>query len=393
MREVFGIIIGIGIAYLIALTLALAYKLFAPRFRPLNNRVGERSAKGDGFENADFLPSISVLKPVTGVDGNLRENLLSFINQDYPDFEIIIGVQSADDPAIKLVEQLKEEFPSRRIQLVISNHTLGFNPKVNNLYGMMPSAKYDFMVISDSNVIVGNDYLKANIGYFRNPKVGLVSNLIKGIGGDTAGALFENLHLNSFVIANVSIAEIVIKRKIVVGKSIFFRRSQFDEMGGLWELRNYLAEDYLMGMLYEQNGYEVVISPYLISTANHAWSMKRFINRHTRWSQLRWKLDKPAYIAELFANFPLWFLAYLIASGFSYESCIIGTLCWTAKATGDSLMNSMLKSELTFRQCLVAPFKDMLLGLLWIVPLVNRKTSWRGKSVKIARKTLLLPTD
>ncbi len=393
MKEVFGIVIGIGLAYYISLVLALVYKLFARRFRPLDEHGIEGADAGNSFDNDDFLPQVSVLKPVTGVDGNLRENLLSFINQDYPDFEIIIGVQSADDPAIKLVEQLKEEFPSRRIQLVVSNHALGYNPKVNNLYGMMPSARHDYMVISDSNVIVDKDYLKANIGYFKNPKVGLVSNLIKGIGGDTAGALFENLHLNSFIIANVSIAELAIKRKIVVGKSIFFRKSQFDEMGGLWELRNYLAEDYLMGRLYEQNGYEVVISPYLISTANHSWTMKRFINRHTRWSQLRWKLDKPAYIAELIANFSLWSLAYLIASGFSYESCVVAALCWAAKATGDSLMNSILKTGLTFSQCLAAPFKDMLVGFLWIVPLVNRKTNWRGKSVKIARNTLLLPTD
>ncbi len=121
--------------------------------------------------------------------------------------------------------------------------------------------------------------------------------------------------------------------------------------------------------------------------------MKRFVNRHTRWSQLRWKLDKPAYIAELFSNFPLWSLAYLVASGFSSESCIVAAFSWIARATGDSIMNTMLKSGLTFRQCLAAPFKDMLLGFLWIVPLVNRRTSWRGKPVKIARNTLLLPTE
>ncbi len=393
MREVFGIIIGIGLTYYIGLLLAFSYKLFGPPLNFFRRRKSRHIAKEDNAGSEEFLPPISVLKPVTGVDGNLRENLLSFINQDYPDFEIIIGVQSPKDPAIGVVSQLKDEYPANRIHLVVADHVLGFNPKINNLYGMTPSASHDFMVISDSNVIVDKDYLRTNIQYFKDKRVGVVSNLIRGIGGETAGALFENLHLNSFIIANVSIAELTIKRRIVVGKSIFFRKSQFDKLGGLWELRNYLAEDYLMGRLYEQNGYRVVISPYLISTANHSWTMKRFINRHTRWAQLRWKLDKPAYLAEFLSNFMLWSFIYLVASGFSLEAFAITALCWLVKSTGDALMNSILKSGLEFRRCLAAPVKDILVGALWIVPLVNKRSSWRGNPVKIARNTLLVPTN
>lgn len=334
MKEAFGIIIGLGLTYYIGLLLATVSKLFVSRRR--HGRTGS------------FLPPISVLKPVTGIDGNLRQNLLSFINQDYPEFEIVIGIQSPDDPAIKLVEQLKEDYPSKNIHLVISDYTLGFNPKINNLYGMMPSANYDYMVISDSNVIVDKNYLRSNIKYFESPKVGLVTNLIKGVGGESVGALFENLHLNSFVIGNVSLLDFL-RRKVVVGKSIFFRKSEFDKLGGLWELRNYLAEDYLMGKLYKQNGYKVVVAPNLISTTNYSWTMKRFINRHTRWAQLRWNLNKPAYTAEFLLNFSLWSFVYPIASGFSYESMMIAAFCWAAKITGDSLLNSLLKTGIGFR--------------------------------------------
>lgn len=380
MEEIFGTIIVIAVAYYICQVLATVFKIFVLR------RRHERSV------NDEFLPPISVLKPVTGVDGNLRENLLSFINQDYPEFELVIGIQSVSDPAVQLVQQLKAEYPSRKIHLVVRDRSLGFNPKVNNLYGMMPAANYDYMVISDSNVLVDRDYLRSNISYFKKKEVGIVTNLIKGIGGESVGALFENLHLNSFVIGNISLLDFL-RIKIVVGKSIFFRRSQFEELGGLWEIRNYLAEDQLMGDLYRQNGYKVIIAPYLITTTNHSWDVKRFINRHTRWAQLRWHLNKPGYVLELFSNFSLWSLAYLVASGFSAESCILAALCWAAKVTGDSLMNSMLKSGLGFRHCLAAPFKDLLIGFLWIIPLVNRKISWRGRRVKIARNTLLSPNN
>lgn len=378
-KEIFGIIVVVGLTYYVSIVVATVFKLFVSRRR-------------HGGSGSGFLPPISVLKPVTGVDGNLRQNILSFINQDYPEFEIVIGIQSPSDPAVKLVDELKEQYPSTNIKLVVSNHTLGYNPKVNNLYGMIPSASHDYMVISDSNVMVDKDYLSANIGYFKNKEVGIVTNLIKGIGGEGTGALFENLHLNSFIIGNVSFLDFF-KSKVVVGKSIFFRKSQFDKLGGLWELRNYLAEDYLMGRLYKQNGYQVVIAPYLISTTNHAWTMKRFINRHTRWAQMRWNLNKPAYVAELITNFSLWAFAYLIASGFTRDSFVLVMLCWAAKIIGDSLMNSLLKTGLFVKHCLVAPLKDLLIGFLWIVPIVNRKTSWRGNQVKVARNTLLLPTN
>jgi ceramide glucosyltransferase len=392
MKETFGIIVGIGLAYYISLVLATFSKLFISRLRSAGQDTSRRLDERDGSSPFKFLPPISILKPVTGVDGNLRENLLSFINQDYPEFEIVIGLQSPDDPARDLVQQLKEQHPAKKIKIAISDYTLGYNPKVNNLYGMMPSADYDYMVISDSNVIVDKDYLRTNIDYFRNEKVGIVSNLIKGVGGESIGSLFENLHLNSFVVGNVSLLD-YLGIKIVVGKSIFFRRSQFEQLGGLWEIRNYLAEDQMMGKLYEQNGYKVVTSPHVVSTTNHSWNMKRFINRHTRWAQLRWNLNKPGYILELIANFSLWSVAYLVASGFSTESFMLAMLSWTAKATGDSLMNSMLKTGIGLRLCLAAPLKDLLIGFLWIVPLVNRKTSWRGSQIKIARNTLLSPTN
>ncbi len=379
-KELLGIIIGAGLTYYITTLLATFYKLLS------SHMLKKHSA------DSRFFPPISILKPVNGIDGNLRKNLLSFINQDYPEFEIIIGIQSSDDPAMELVKQLKEEFPGKKIDYVVSNRMLGFNPKVNNLYGMIPIANHDFMVISDSNVSVNKNYLRSNISYFKNEEVGIVTNLIKGIGGESVGALFENLHLNSFIIGNISLLDFLRKR-IVVGKSIFFRRSQFEALGGLWELRNYLAEDYLMGELYKDNGYKVVVAPYLICTTNHSWTMKRFINRHTRWAQLRWNLNKPAYAAELLTNFSLWSLALPAASGFSVESLMIMAFCWAAKITGDSLMNSLMKTGLGFRYCLAAPIKDLLVGILWVVPLVNRKTNWRGNPVKITHNTLLLPTN
>ncbi len=381
MKETFEVIIGIGLAYYLLLLLATGLKLASSK-----GRSGARKY------NSDFLPPISVLKPVNGIDGNLRENLVSFIKQDYPEFELVIGIQSPNDPAITLIEELKRDYPDKKIEYIVSDRTLGYNPKINNLYGMMPLANHEYMVISDSNVLVQADYLRENVRYLSDDSVGIVTNLIKGTGGRSLGAMFENLHLNSFIIGNVSLLDIF-RREVVVGKSIFFRRSQFERLGGLWELRNYLAEDYLMGRMYERQGYKVVVSPQLISTTNHSWTMKRFINRHTRWSQLRWNLNKTAYTGELLLNMSLWSLVFTVVSGFSYESSIVTALCWGAKIIGDAMMNAMLGTGLGIREALASPVKDLVIGFAWPVPLVNRKTNWRGNPVRITHNTLLLPSE
>lgn len=384
MKEIFGIIIGLGLTYYLALLVATTLKLlFARKMRP----GGEAPSAGNRI-----LPPVSVLKPVNGIDGHLYENLLSFVNQDYPDYEIIIGLQSPEDPAMDLVRKLKENFPDKKIKYTVSDLTLGYNPKVNNLYGMMPLAEFDHMVISDSNVMVREDYLRENVKYFEDPKVGLVTNLIKGVGGESLGALFENLHLNSFIIGNVSLLAFA-DREIVVGKSIFFRKSEFDKLGGIWELRNYLAEDYLMGRMYKKNGYKVVVSSQMISTTNHLWTLKRFVNRHTRWGQLRWNLNKPAYVAELLTNFSLWSLVFAAISGFSYEASFVTAFCWGAKIAGDALINATLRTGVGPGQCIVSPLKDLVIASLWPVPLVNRRTHWRGNPVKITHNTLLLPSE
>ncbi len=380
MMKFFGLIIGVGLAYYLITLLATTLKVFSTRRK-----------RPDCTGSNEFLPPISILKPVNGVDGNLYENLLSFINQDYPDYEIVIGIQSPDDPAIELAEQLKHEFPDKNITCIVSDRTLGYNPKINNLYGMMPHANHDYMVISDSNVMVNESYLRENIKYFSDNRVGLVTNLIKGVGGDSVGALLENLHLNSFVIGNVSLLGFL-DREIVVGKSIFFRKSQFDRLGGIWELRNYLAEDYLMGKMYRKHGYKVVVAPHIISTTNHSWTLKRFLNRHTRWAQLRWNLNKPAYFGELLVNFSFWSLLFAVVSGFSYEASLVTALCWGAKIVGDSYVNATLRSGLGLRHCLAAPVKDLVIASTWPVPLVNRRTKWRGNPVRITHNTLLLPT-
>src|ERR1043165_8097326 len=132
------------------------------------------------------LPPVSVLKPVRGADREMYESFRSHCQQDYPsDFELIFGVNEADDPAIDLVERLRKEFPERRISLAMCTRKLGTNLKVSNLVQMLPQARYDHLLVNDSDIRVDHDYLRRIVSEFADPKVGMVTTLYRGASGET----------------------------------------------------------------------------------------------------------------------------------------------------------------------------------------------------------------
>jgi ceramide glucosyltransferase len=350
-----------------------------------------RARKPTGGE--PFHPPVTILKPLKGLDAQLYENLLSFVRQDYPEFQIVFGLQSPDDPALAVLRRLEKEYPRRDMRIVISDFSIGYNPKVNNLAAMWPAAKYEHMVISDSNVRVRPDYLRRNVSHLRNPAVGLVTNLVRGIGGRSAPALLEALHLNSFVMGTVSLADVLGDQQLVVGKSIFFRRSDMAAIGGIERFRNYLAEDYLIGKVYLDHGHTVIVSGDAVDTWTDRWTFRKFINRHTRWAKLRWNLNHGAYVGELLMNFCAWSLLFAAVNGFAPFALRVAGSLSALKITGDYLLNRALGCPLPAYAFLLSPFKELIVGAVWPVPLCWSRTQWRGKPLKVGRGSLLMPVN
>src|SRR5438477_3760565 len=163
-------------------------------------------------------PPITVLKPVKGDEPGLYQNLASLARQDYPVYEILIGADDARDPALETARQVQEDFPQAHIGIHAGARSLGLNPKVNLLAALFDRARHDAVLISDSNVRVGPEYLREMAAEMSDPAVGLVTNMVVGDGAGV-GALLETLHLNSFVAAATSLARVAVGRACVIGKS------------------------------------------------------------------------------------------------------------------------------------------------------------------------------
>src|SRR5581483_2382342 len=195
----------------------------------------------------DFTPPVTILIPVRGADHNTHENFASFCRQDYPEFQIVFGVREADDPAVRVIRKLQGDFPARQIELVISPTEIGYNAKVSNLQNMYARAGHDLLIIVDSDIRVGPDYLRRVVAPMRRPGVGMVTCLYRGAGAETAAALVENIGISSTFSAEVVTARALEGIRFALGSTILTRRELLEKIGGFHAVADYLADDFLLG--------------------------------------------------------------------------------------------------------------------------------------------------
>jgi ceramide glucosyltransferase len=367
--------------WVILILLGLSFIIYFLQVSALRKKLKEKAPNS-------FTSPISIIKPLKGLDDNLFDNLESFCKQDYPEYEVILSLENRNDPAYRVAEKIKNKYPDR-VTIVIDNSSKALNPKVRNMMTAYKISKYDYFLISDSNVYVDYDYLKKTSASM-SEDVGLITNLIVGTGGKSFGAVLENLKLNSFILLSVCLLDKFLKMPCSIGKSMLMRKKDFEEIGGFSAVQDVLAEDYLIGKLIHEKGKKVVLSNYMIENVNEYWSIKRFFNRHTRWAKIRWKIGGVKYFTEPLTN-PV-FIASLITLfyAFSNLSLILLLLSVLIKTTGDYFVMRMIKQKPGI-QMILSPIKDLISGIIWFVPFITSKVNWRGNLYLISENTVLMP--
>jgi len=380
--EIFWIISGLAIFGLIV------YGLQILAVRSYIRTIQKPTQDRDSMET---LPAISILKPLSGLDDNLFDNLESFCLQDYPKYEILCSIQDPNDPAYRVAEKVKKKFPEREISILVERCNDGLNPKVNNMLHAYRRARYPYILISDSNVMVDSDYLKKNAQLMDDPRIGLVTNLIRGVGAKTIGSLFENLHLNSFILGNVCFLRRFLNIPCVVGKSMLMRKCDLEAIGGLRAFKEMLAEDHFIGKKIRERGQEVMVSSYMINNVNEYWGLKRFLNRHLRWGTMRWKILGYRYVTELVANPVLLSFLSLLFEGASKRSLVLIASVFFMKAAGDLYIGEKINAQLHPLAYFLSPLKDLLMGVVWFMSIADDTIVWRGNRYLIGENTALFP--
>jgi len=334
------------------------------------------------------LPGVSVLKPLCGADPSLEHNLETFFEQDHPDYEILFGVERADDPAVAVVERLLRRYPTRRARLVVHAPPRGHNPKVKNVRGLLKRARHDLVLISDSNVRAPQHYLsEAAALYASDPSIGLVTHLFAGAGEASFGAKLESVQLTGFVASGAALPT-VLGDGAVIGKSMLMSKRELAALGGLKRVRDVLAEDFVIGKMFEHAKRRVVLAPTVVDNVVGPIGLRTVFDRHLRWSMLRIRLRFLSWVLEPMTC-PLFVLPAAIAT-FGVGRALLWL--FATYFVRDVLAWAMLRgpSRLWIPMIMGLP-RDVLALAVWGATPWKRHVSWRGTRLRVGRRTVLRP--
>lgn len=231
-----------------------------------------------------FAPPISILKPLKGIDPEIYASLRSHCLQEYGEYELIFGVSDPEDPSVPWVQQLQREFPERPIQLVVCPKVLGGNIKVGNLAQMLPHARYEHLLVNDSDIRVEEDYLRRAVAPLSDPEVGLVTCLYRAIEGGTLPSQLEMLGVSTdFCGGALAAIEMEGGPHFGLGSTLLFRRTDLNAIGGFEVLADYLADDYYLAQYLLRKGLRVHLSDVVVETFLPAYSWRGFLDHQLRW--------------------------------------------------------------------------------------------------------------
>jgi ceramide glucosyltransferase len=357
-----------GLAYyLIALWSARAY-LRRPRFP------------------AGFAPPVSILKPLHGLDPDMLDAFASHCEQNYSgEYELLFGVSRLDDPAAAVVQQLQAKFPERAIRLIQTPEVLGPNGKVSNVAQLLPHARFDSFIISDSDIRVGPHYLARVMAPFAPREgqraVGLVTALYRGRAHRTVGSRLEALGISTDFAPGVLTSRFL-ERGIHfgLGSTLAVSRTALDAIGGLAALAEYLADDYELGARIDRSGFGVELATEVVETHVPGWSFSGYLRHQLRWARTMRDARRGGYAGLLFSYGLAWSILNLVATGLSLPAFALFSLALmfrVALALGVGV--GILDDRQVLRDLWLLPVRDLLALGVWAWSYASDTIAWRDE--------------
>ena len=333
------------------------------------------------------LPAVTILKPLHGDEPMLEEALASCCQQDYPDFQLVFGLQDPNDAAIAVLQRLRQRFPLVAMEVVVDRTQHGANRKIGNLINMLPHARHDVLVIADSDMHVAPDYLTRLVAALEQPGTGLVTTLYSGRAAtETLAAKLGAAQINHAFLPGALLAR-VMGRQDCLGATMALTRETLDRVGGLHALVDHLADDAVLGRLVQRLGLGVTLAGTIPSTTVPETHMPALLQHELRWARTVKSLV-PVEFALSAVQFPLFWAALTVgASGGEGWAWGLFAVVWMARALMAHALDHDLKvaSALTI-WCL--PLRDLLSVTVVLASYRTRRVAWRGHVMLATRPSL-----
>ncbi len=332
------------------------------------------------------FPPITVLKPLCGDEPHLYENLRSFCEQDYPQFQVIFGVGDTTDHALQVAERVQQEFPGLPIDIVVSSQAHGSNRKISNLINMLEMARHDVLVLADSDAFVRPDYLATVTAPLLDPAVGLVTCIYRDMPTDQVWSRLGAMYINEWYMPSVLLAWLFGHNGYVSGQTICIRRETLDAVGGLPVVGSHLAEDYKLGELVRCLGQGIVLSRYLLKTQHYEASLALLSRHELRWMRTLQVL-RPRSFRLLFLSFslPLAVLGAILSAGEPTLVTPARLLFMIAIVTRLALHFAHRFGEKRhwLADLWLMPVRDLLILWIWCRTFFTSRLTWRGSEFDI----------
>jgi ceramide glucosyltransferase len=340
--------------------------------------------------NRAFTPPVSNLKPIRGLDPDAYENFASFCKQDYPDYEVVFCVGEEDDPAVPVLQRLKLEFPEQQIRVLFGSGGTGSNDKVVKLARLVSEARHEVVVISDSDVRVKPDYLRTVVAPLADPKVGAVTCFYVPIEDKTFTDNLQTIGMFSDFYAGILVARQLDGVKFALGPTIATTRTRLAGFGGYEAIKNRPADDLLVGRLIAEQGHEVELLPYAISTVADYGSMRDLFHKRLRWIVVMRHLRPWGHLGLLLTQGLPWSLMAVVirpsagvALGYlGAYSALRLAMTWMVGIWG-------LKQDALWKTLALIPVWDALAFVIWLTSFTRNSIRWRDSEYYIRDGTLV----
>jgi len=329
---------------------------------------------------AQFAPPVSVLKSLKGLDPRMYAAFRSHCVLDYPEYELLFGASDPEEPALELVRRLQQEFPERQIRAVSCPKNLGMNGKVSTLAQMVPEAKYEHVLINDSDIVAPPDYLHRVMRWFSEERAGMVTSLYRGLAGKTIPSRMEASGINTDFMGGVLVArEMEGGVKFALGATMAISKSVLREIGGLEALADYLGDDYELGARTAAAGYKVELADVVVETALPDYTFAELWSHQMRWAR-NVKERRTAQYFGLAVTFGLaWGVFGVVLAPVSWwRWAALAVVAVSRFAAALAVGRGVLEDPYVLRDLWLVPVRDFAALLVWLASFGGNTVEWRG---------------
>lgn len=350
------------------------------------------SRKGRPPGGREFLPPVSILKPIYGLEDGTYANLASFCRQDYPDFQILFGVRDGNDPVVETLRRIVRDFSDLDIRIVLCGEANGENPKVSSLVQMEREARHPFLLVSDADIRVGPDYLRRVVQPMRDPEVGAVTCMCHSLSKGRIGTLEALRESTEFCPSVLTAWKLEGGIRFGLGSTILVRREALQRMKGFPAIADYLADDFLLGNRIARAGYRVHLSDVVVEHDLSIRSWKQLFLRQLRWNR-GVRASRPwGYRGLVFTYGIPMSLALLFVSGFAPWGWMVLGLTWAIRLiTAYWIGDAYLKDRAARRFWIWVPVQDVVSFVLWGIGLFGSSIRWQDRTFRLSQEGKLIP--